>query len=53
MPGAQIVSVKVFRGGREVYATFERDSSGPARGLVIEKTKEKWRITFEEKPPKT
>jgi hypothetical protein len=52
MPGAQIVSVKVFSGGREVYATFARDLTGPAGGLSIEKLKGEWQITSENKPPK-
>ena len=52
MPGAQIISVKVFRGGEEVYVTFARDLTGPQGGLSVEKIKSKWRITHENKPPR-
>ena len=50
LPGAQIISVKVFRGGTEVYATFERDMNGPSGGFTLEKLDAKWRITIENKP---
>jgi hypothetical protein len=53
MPGAQIISVKVFAGGAEVYVRFARDLAGPGGGLSLEKIKKNWKITSEQKPPKT
>ena len=53
MPGAAIISVKVFADGNEVYVTFGRDLAGPAGGLNMHKTNDSWKITSEQKPPKT
>jgi len=50
MPGARIISVKIFPGGREIYATFARDWSGPSGGLDMEKQRGRWRIAIENKP---
>jgi hypothetical protein len=50
LPGARVISVKVFRGGTEVYATFERGVNGPTGGFTLEKLEGKWRITIENKP---